>query len=84
MACGCASRMRRYILPWAGFQKEGDFWINERFPNVDLRVIKDSDVEQHHAALTTHLIFEMGFHEFKKRLDNANGIIFPKNPTGVA
>jgi hypothetical protein len=56
MACGCAERMRHYVLPWLGFALVGTVWENSAFPEPSLRAVPDEDVEAHHTALTARMM----------------------------
>lgn len=55
MSCGCAGRMREYVLPSLGFVKQGDVWMNPMFPEPSLQRVLDSEVELHHLALTSRM-----------------------------
>lgn len=46
MSCGCAKRMREYVLPEAGFNLQGDRWVGPEGAEV-----LDSEVEEHHTKL---------------------------------
>lgn len=50
MACGCAERMRTYVLPATGYKLEGDEWVHPTHPPIP-----DADVEDHHTKLTAQI-----------------------------
>ena len=51
MSCGCAERMRNYVLPHTGFVQDGDDWTNTQTGEV----IADSDIDHHHTRLTLQI-----------------------------
>ena len=51
MACGCAERMRNYVLPHTGFVRDGDRWTNAQTGES----IADSDIDHHHTRLTAQI-----------------------------
>lgn len=55
MGCGCADRMRKYVLPKVGYTKKGDLWIH---PTRD--PIHESEVESHHSRLTLEIMQKVG------------------------
>lgn len=61
MACKCAERMRKYVLPWFDYRLVGDTWVTLS-PDApeDLRRIPDTDVEKHHRLLTTRILLILG------------------------
>lgn len=68
MACGCSDRMRKFILPSAGFHRDGDNWVNETFPEEQYRIIPDKDVDDHHTILTAYIGWMYGQDRIKKVL----------------
>ena len=66
MACKCSARMRKYVLPYFGFTLKEDekIWVNPDFPDESLRVIKEADVDSHHAKLTAMIALRFGSSKF--------------------
>lgn len=54
MGCGCADRMRKWVLPRLGFFYWEGLWINDS--GDDLEIIQDEEVEKHNAMLTARLV----------------------------
>lgn len=73
MSCGCADRMRKYVLPSLGFTLQNNEWINDDFPESSLRHIKDEDVDLHHLSLTSRMVMEMSKDKFVTWLRKAWG-----------
>lgn len=44
----CADKLRKFILPEAGYRKVGDAWVDDSTGDS----IPDTDVENHHTRLT--------------------------------
>lgn len=65
MACGCASRMRTYVLPLAGYVELAGVWVNPKMPD-DLQVIGDDDVAKHHGRLTARIAVVLGIQAFNE------------------
>ena len=66
--------MRKYVLPYFGFTFKEDekMWVNSSFPDEDLRIIKDDNVQIYYSRLTAKMIFEFGkskFMEWAKSTD---------------
>ena len=55
MGCGCAARMRKYILPRLGYKLIEDFWVNVRMKQRSLQRIPDTDITKYHRKLVAVL-----------------------------
>lgn len=66
MGCGCAERMRKYILPRFGyvFDEVAKTWTNNDIPEEDLRVINDTSVAAYHTRLTIQILLQSGKAKF--------------------
>jgi len=66
MGCGCAERMRKYILPRFGyvFDEAAKTWINNDISEEDLRVINDASVAAYHTRLTIQIFLQSGRAKF--------------------
>lgn len=65
MSCGCGERMRKYILPFAGYTFVDGNWVNLSEENEDLRIIPDAEVNKHHSRLTVKIMYSFGRERFK-------------------
>ena len=72
MGCGCAARMRKYIMPAAGYTLVEVTWTH---PTWD--PILDTDVEQHHTRLTLKVFGLYGRTKFKTWYSDVIGHEFP-------
>lgn len=52
MGCGCANRMRKYVLPTMRYELEDGMWTNEETGDV----IPDAEVEEHYTRLTARIM----------------------------
>lgn len=66
MACGCANRMRKYILPTMGYTLQEGVWKNSDIGNVDLQDIPDEEIGKYYTELTARIAIAYG----KKRFYN--------------
>ena len=65
MSCGCAERMRKYILPFAGYVYMDGIWINYSEIDEELRNIPDGEVNKYHSRLTVKIMYSFGRKRFK-------------------
>jgi hypothetical protein len=64
MSCGCAGRMRRYILPNMGYSLEDGVWKNPDMDDENLREISDEDISRYYTELTVRLAITYGKKKF--------------------
>lgn len=55
MACGCARRMREWVLPFFGYILKNEVWYRSNAPNIP-----DAEVEEHYSWLTARIVGEYG------------------------
>jgi hypothetical protein len=67
MACKCAERMRKYVLPFFGYTLVDGNWITDsvKIPK-HLRSILDTEVQIHYSVLTAKISLAMGEVKFKE------------------
>jgi len=53
MSCGCAARMRQYILPALGYELWEDRWAH---PDGTMPTVSEDDVEHYYSRLTAQLV----------------------------
>jgi len=61
--------LRRYVLPWAGFRLEGNYWINATFHIPEMRKIADYDVGRYHTPLVSYLSSKMTLEHYYEVLE---------------
>lgn len=68
MSCGCANRMRQYVLPGLGFvlDEPSQTWLNPTFPDDTLQSIPDADIKKHHLKLTVELAIAYSVGQFRQ------------------
>ena len=64
MSCGCAGRMRKYILPRFGYRQDGDQWVHDTEP-----AIPDTEIGLHYTAIMVQLVKREGEQAIKRWLD---------------
>ena len=64
MSCGCAARMRRFVLPKMGYEIIGEWWLHKTEPPIS-----NAEVEVHYTRLMTRLVAQRGEAVVKRWLD---------------
>ncbi len=61
MSCGCASRMRKYVLPFFGYELNDGMWLRP-----GMQGIPDTEVADHYSRLTAQIVAEFGARKLKE------------------
>lgn len=76
MGCGCADRMRKYVLPTVGYTRTGSLWVHPtREP------IPDAEVESHHSRLTLEIVKDEMEERARVGRERAKGLFRRLNPS---
>lgn len=61
MACGCVKRMRKYVLPFFGYELHGDVWQLDGADDIP-----DADLVDHYSRLTAKIVAEHGLNKLRE------------------